>query len=109
LAIVLLAASHLAWLPAALAQHVPVGPEFQVNTYTTSAQELPAVAPTNAGQFVVVWQSNGGSGTDPDFGIHARRYDNGGAPLGGQFQVNTYATSAQTNPAIAPGNPGSVV
>ena len=86
-ALVLVTASHLASLPTAIAQPVPVGPEFQVNTYTTSAQELPAVAPTNAGQFVVVWQSNGGSGTRSDFGIHARWYDNGGAPLGGQFQV----------------------
>jgi len=40
------------------------GGEFQVNTYTTSYQENPAVALDAAGDFVVVWGSDGSSGTD---------------------------------------------
>ena len=37
----------------------PLGAEFQVNTYTTSNQELPSVATDANGNFVVVWESLG--------------------------------------------------
>jgi hypothetical protein len=50
--------------------------EFQVNTYTTSFQELPAVASDTAGNFWVVFNSFGSNGTDNEGqGIHARRFD----------------------------------
>src|SRR6185503_11157931 len=38
---------------------VPVGTEFQVNTYTTGRQARPAVA-ADPGNFVVVWEDGGG-------------------------------------------------
>jgi phosphoheptose isomerase len=49
----------------------PQDAEFQVNTYTTNAQNLPAVALTAGGDFVVAWQSpQDGS----QVGIFAQRF-----------------------------------
>jgi hypothetical protein len=80
----------------------PDGPQFQVNVWTTNSQTLPAVAADTGGGFIVVWTSNGGSGTDTDaYSIQGRRYDATGTPLGPEFQVNSYTTSFQGNPAIA--------
>ena len=36
-----------------------IGPEFQVNTFTTSYQSGPSVAMGSDGSFVVVWSSSG--------------------------------------------------
>ena len=75
-----------------------LGTEFQVNTYTTNNQSYPAVASDAAGDFVVVWQSDqDGSGR----GIFGQRFDSAGAPLGTEFQVNTYTTSGQDYPMVA--------
>ena len=76
----------------------PLGAEFRVNTYTTGAQRAPGVAAQNGG-FVVVWQSAGQDGSD--YGIFGQRYDSGGAPLGGEFRVNTYTTGNQRSPAVS--------
>ena len=43
-----------------------VGPEFQVNAYTTGYQGRAAVAWNDQGQFVVVWRSSFWVGTDSD-------------------------------------------
>jgi hypothetical protein len=75
------------------------GTEFQVNTYTTGSQDLPAVAGDPQGNFVVVWQSNYQDGDKG--GIFGQRHDAAGAPVGGEFQVNTYTTESQSNPAVA--------
>lgn len=84
------------------AQVSPNGPEFQVNTYTTNAQRVPSVAVGGAGDLVVVWQSYGSFGSDPNgHSIQARRYAANGGPLGGEFQVNTYTTHAQYSPSVA--------
>jgi hypothetical protein len=78
----------------------PIGAEFQVNTYTTDAQSYPAVASgVSVGKFVTAWQSYGQDGNVE--GIFAQRLDSGGALLGAEFQVNTYTTSAQRDPAVA--------
>ena len=37
----------------------PLGPEFRVNTYTTSFQWFASVAADSAGNFVVVWSAYG--------------------------------------------------
>src|SRR5437870_4478490 len=74
----------------------PVGPEFQVNTYTTSAQHAPSVG--GASSFsVIAWQSEGQDGDLA--GIYARRFD-GAGPAGAEFRVNTYTTSSQATPAV---------
>ncbi len=44
----------------------PVGGELQINTYTTSYQTLPSVALRTDDDFVVVWGSDGSTGTDTD-------------------------------------------
>ena len=62
-----------------------VGPEFQVNTQTTSDQLVPHVATTASGNFVVVWHDGGSTPA----GLSARRFDGAGNPLGGQFTVAT--------------------
>jgi len=92
----------------------PVGPEFQVNTYTTAQQRAPAVAVDSAGAFVVVWQSgsNYDYPTDQDGsgrGVFAQRFDAAGARVGGEFQVNTYTTGPQVSPAVAVGPGGGFV
>jgi hypothetical protein len=74
-----------------------VGSEFQVNTYTVGTQYFPAIASDASGNFVVVWEGQGSADADDVF---ARRYDSSGAPLGGQFRVNTYTTGAQFFPHV---------
>ena len=78
---------------------VPVGMEFRLNTFTTGAQGWPSVAMDHDGDFVVAWMSFGQDGDG--YGIFARRYNAAGAPLGTEFQVNTYTTSFQLHPAVA--------
>ncbi|MEM7483510.1 MAG: hypothetical protein AAF481_20310, partial [Acidobacteriota bacterium] len=86
--------------PPTLAQPpVPVGGEFQVNSFTTFNQLFPAVAVEAGGNFVVVWQSEAQDGSDTS--IHGQRYASDGSRLGGEFQVNSYTTSRQSLPAVA--------
>jgi hypothetical protein len=88
------------------ASGVPLGPEFRVNTYTTGYQHRPAVGAMadGSGSFTVVWQDGaapggpGGAGR----GIFGQRFDNSGAPVGTEFQVNTYTTGFHGAPAITP-------
>ena len=86
---------------------VPAGPEFRVNTYTTSSQRRPAVTADGKGNFVVVWRSQAQDGSG--YGVIGRRFDASGTPLGDEFLVNTYTTGSQTEPAVAAGRDGSFV
>ena len=82
------------------AQLIPLGDEFQVNTYETSTQSLARVTAIDGG-FVVVWQSNGSPGTDTDGrSIQARRFDTYGQPVGTQFQINQLTAEEQTRPSL---------
>ena len=68
-------------------QGAPLGDEFQVNTYTTDDQVLPAVTVDTDGDFVVVWSSDGSGGSDSDsWSVQGKRFDSAGAPLGEEFQ-----------------------
>jgi len=79
-----------------------LGDEFQVNTYTTDNQWVPAVGAAPDGAFVVVWESYGSPGSDTDrASIQARRFDGGGDPLGPQFEVNTHTYLSQIDPRVA--------
>ena len=67
------------WLLAAtvwgVSPPLPVGSQFQVNTYTTNTQSFPAVSSAADGDFAVVWESWGSSLGDTWFdSVHARRY-----------------------------------
>ena len=76
----------------------PRGAEFVVTAAGGYNADV-AIAPTGA--FVVAFTAYDGSGGDS---IFARRYDSSGAPIGAQFQVNTYTTRYQyfANVAVAP-------
>jgi hypothetical protein len=86
----------------------PVSGQFQVNSYTTNSQRSPDVAADSDGNFVIVWESFGGSG-DSSGSIEGQRYDSSGAPLGGQFQVNSYTTNGQLQPAVSMDSDGDFV
>ena len=95
----------------ALAQDVaPLGGQFQVNAYTTLQQVAPAVAADAQGDFIVVWGSLGGYGTDlAGWSIQARRYNVTGLASGGEFQVNSFTTSSQEHPTLAADGLGNFV
>jgi hypothetical protein len=93
------------------ADGTPLGPQFQVNTYTGSRQEGARVGVAPGGEFVVVWWSYLGwdGGDDDGASVQARRFDADGAPLGPEFQVNTYTTDDQYRPNVAAGADGGFV
>lgn len=80
---------------------LPLAPELQVNSYTTGSQRGSDVQLHRSGNFVVVWGSNGSSGSDDDgYSVQGRLLSPNGALLGDSFQVNTYTTSYQTSPRL---------
>jgi hypothetical protein len=85
---------------------VRLGQEFRVNAYTTGSQLNPSVASDAIGDFVVVWQ---GPGQTDAYGILGQRYAGSGAPLGGNFPVNSYTTDSQTLPGVASDAAGNFV
>jgi hypothetical protein len=86
---------------------VPIGPEFHVNTYTTGDQAIAHVAADGAGNFVVVWTSFEQDGEG--MGVFGQRFDASGAPVGLEFQVNTYTTSHQRIGGVAADPTGAFV
>src|ERR1041385_8831681 len=79
---------------------VPLGPEFQVNSFTTSFQIYPSIGADSAGNFVVVWQSYAQDGSSR--GIFARQYTAAGAAVGAsEFRVNAFTTGGQGIPEVA--------
>ncbi len=85
---------------------LPLGGEFQVNTFTPNEQWLPAVGIDGAGNFVVVWESQG---QDSLGGIFGRRFDAWGAPLGGEFQVTGAGQPDEIQPRVAMNEAGDFV
>ena len=85
----------------------PLGPEFRVNSYTTTGQSYPSVVADSAGNFVVVWQSSGQDGSG--YGVFGQRYASSGAPLGPEFRVNSYTTGSQVYPAVGADSAGNFV
>ena len=100
------AATVLAFAAAASAQ-TPAGPEFRINTYSTSRQFQPSAAVQADGGFVVVWASNLQDGAF--YGIFGRRYEGSGAPRGAEFRVNASTTGSERQPAVAIGGGGDFV
>ena len=84
-----------------------LGGEFQVNTYTTGFQYVPAVAADSNGNFVVVWESEGQDGSG--YGAFGQRFNSSGSRLGAEFQVNTYSTSNQFGPTVTADAQGNFV
>ena len=84
-----------------------VGPELAVNTFTTGGQAGPFVASLGAGNFVVVWESDGQDGSE--YGIFGQRFDGSGKKIGQEFPVNTYTTSDQALPSVGADSAGNFV
>ena len=82
------------------------GSEFRVNTYLPGAQWHSATAMDDAGNFVVVWDSDNGDG----FGtaIYAQRYSATGAALGQEFRINAVA-GQQSWPDVAMDSDGDFI
>jgi len=70
---------------------VPVGTEYQVNTFTTGAQIAPDIAVDGSG-YVIVWQS---IDQVDEIDVIGRRFDSAGSALGPEFVVNTYTSGEQ--------------
>jgi hypothetical protein len=86
---------------------LPVGGEFQVNSYTHFGQFRASVAAEGSGDFVVVWQNEVQDGFG--FGVFGRRFDAAGPPIGSEFQVNSYTMFDQIRPAVATDGSGKIV
>lgn len=86
--------------PPCFGQATPHGGQFQVNTYTTDNQALPAVAIDPLGRMLVVWMSFA-EGGDPGWGLRGQLYAADGTAQGGPFQVNSFTTSHQDAPRVS--------
>ncbi len=85
------------------------GAQFQVNSYTTGFQFLPAVTTDSGGGFVIVWASQGSAVDSSGLSVQGRRYASDGSPFGGEFQVNSYTTNDQRDPSVDSSDDGFVV
>jgi hypothetical protein len=88
------------------ADGTPAGPEFQVNTYTTDFQRDPAVAMSQQGSFVLVWQ---GRKTSTLFPIFGQRYDSLGVRQGGEFEVDDLGSYNGYHPSVSIDEAGDFV
>lgn len=76
----------------------PLGTEFQVNSYETNYQGVHQAAADGAGNFLVAWESNLQDGERR--GVFAQSFDSTGAPLGSEFQVNSYTAGFEGGVAV---------
>jgi hypothetical protein len=87
--------------------------EVQCNTFDDDSQLAPSIAAAPDGSFfVVVWTSvpiNNPAQDGSSAGIYGQIFGADGAPVGGEFLVNTTTNGAQTNAAVAAWNNGFVV
>jgi hypothetical protein len=109
--VLLVCMSSLSFLFTNDSEGLPIGGEFQVNTYLTNEQAEPSAAMDLNGNFVIAWNSDGQDGSG--YGIYAKRYDSNGNELvppvdackggevGNEFRVNNYTTDAQGHPSTA--------
>ena len=74
--------------------------EWTVNETIIGKQERPAVAIVPSGQFLVVWQSGNGAWPGNGWDVFARIFDEGGTPIGSEFQVNSAEDGLQMKPEV---------
>ncbi len=99
--------AHLLLLGAGVAEAQLLGPEFRVNSFTTSYQGHPTAASEPSGGFIVVWDSD--SQDLSARGVFGQRVNANGTPNGVEFSVNAYTTLAQGIPAVAADSAGNFV
>jgi large repetitive protein len=85
----------------------PLGGEILLNEHTIGQQLWPTAAMGESGSFVVVWHGAPSDGSDT--AVFARLFDEGGAPRGGQFQVNEATLGRQEYGDVAAARDGSFV
>jgi hypothetical protein len=78
---------------------VAQGNEFQVNTTSMNRQDQSDVAMDDAGNFVVVWESDQQDGSG--WGIYGQRYNVLGQRLGTEFRVANTTTGNQVDAHVA--------
>ncbi|MHB8898085.1 MAG: trypsin-like serine protease, partial [Thermoguttaceae bacterium] len=84
------------------------GGEFMVNQYQTDKQDKPRIAMSDAGDFVIAWQSFGQDAFG-GYGIYARRFASTGSSLGNEFRVNDFTTGYQFEPSVGMDSNGDFV
>jgi hypothetical protein len=89
----------LAWRGVPARAGLPLGSEFQANTYSLGYQKDGAVALDAEGDFVVVWDSAPQDGSI--YGVFGRRFSSAGTPQAEEFQVNVTTEFNQYRPALA--------
>lgn len=77
----------------------PLGPDSQLNSFTSFDQQLPDVAMYSNGDFVAVWQSMLQDGSVD--GVYLRRFAASGSPLSGELSAPQQKELSQTDPAVA--------
>jgi Ca2+-binding RTX toxin-like protein/subtilisin-like proprotein convertase family protein len=75
-----------------------IGDHVLVNSSTAFEQYEPSASALKDGGWIVVWTSNDRSSSE--HGVFGQRYDAQGNRISGEFQVNTYQTSSQYEPAV---------
>ncbi|MDB3929655.1 flagellin [Paracoccaceae bacterium] len=73
------------------------GPEFQINTHTTSYQQFSSVTSLNDGGFVVTWHSD----QDGGWGVYGQRFDSSGNASGAEFKINSTSTNYLLYPSVS--------
>nr|AGC72056.1 flagellar hook-length control protein FliK [uncultured bacterium A1Q1_fos_291] len=76
----------------------PVGTEFQINTFVAGEQLDPSVAMDAAGNFIVVWSSDGQDGSG--YGIYAQRFNGGFSGSGSAHTVEVTVNNIAPTPSI---------
>jgi S-layer family protein len=84
----------------------PMGSELALNVYTTGSQTQARVASDAAGNFTVVWRSDGRDGGLRS--VYARRYDAHGI-LGPEVRVNDSTATENSSPDVASDRAGNLV
>ncbi len=89
------------------ASGAPAGGEFRVNPVMLDNQAGASVAMDSQGNFFVTWES---FGQDLSFlTVMGRAFSADGTPVGGEFQINTFAVGDQQFPNVAVDPDGDAV
>ena len=85
----------------------PTGAAFRINQHTADTQQYSVMRADAAGNFVVVWESQGQDGSGN--GVYARLYAANGTPLGNEFAVTNQTAGDQYGPVVAMDRYGNFV
>ncbi len=83
-----------------------VDDEFMGNATTDGSQHNASVAMSSDGQFAIAWDSLGQDGDS--WGVFARRFDENGAVIGGEFGINEDTAGHQRDVDIALADAGEI-